>query len=84
MLKVTYFGNLNDHAITEYLCVLHDGYAGYKAMERLKVIAGKVGVDYMVQPSLDALCDELGRSSAPTIAIPRMASSLRLLIGFGE
>ena len=39
---------------------------GYKAMERLKSISGKVGVDYMVQPSLDALCDELGRSSAPT------------------
>lgn len=66
MLKVTYFGNLNDHAITEYLCVLHDGYAGYKALERLKSISSKVGVDYMVQPSLDALCDELGRSSAPT------------------
>ena len=66
MLKVTYYGNLNDHAITEYLTVLHDGYAGYKAMERLKSISGKVGVDYMVQPSLDALCDELERSMAPT------------------
>jgi DNA repair protein RadD len=66
MLKVTYYGNLNDHAITEYLTVLHDGYAGYKAMERLKMISGKVGVDYMVQESLEALCVELGRSSAPT------------------
>ena len=57
---------MNDRPLTEYVTVLHDGYAGYKAMERLKSISGKVGVDYMVQPRLDAWCDELGRSSAPT------------------
>lgn len=31
MLAVTYYGALSDAPVTEYLCVLHDGYAGQKA-----------------------------------------------------
>lgn len=31
MLAVTYYGALSDIPVTEYLCVLHDGYAGEKA-----------------------------------------------------
>ena len=31
MLAVTYYGALSDVPVTEYLCVLHDGYAGEKA-----------------------------------------------------
>lgn len=31
MLAVTYYGALSDAPVTEYLCVLHDGYAGEKA-----------------------------------------------------
>jgi len=31
MLVVTYYGALSDVPVTEYLCVLHDGYSGDKA-----------------------------------------------------
>jgi DNA repair protein RadD len=35
MLAVTYYGGLSDPAITEYLAVTHDGYAGQMAMQKL-------------------------------------------------
>jgi len=31
MLAVTYYGALSDEPVTEYLCVLHEGYAGDRA-----------------------------------------------------
>ena len=31
MLAVTYYGALSDEPVTEYLCVLHEGYAGNRA-----------------------------------------------------
>lgn len=31
MVKVRYYGNLSDPIVTEYHCVLHDGYPGQKA-----------------------------------------------------
>jgi DNA repair protein RadD len=39
MLACTYYGGLSDKPITEYLPVLHDGYAGKKAMRLLMNIA---------------------------------------------
>jgi len=66
MLKVTYFGNLNEHPISEYLTVLHDGYAGYKALEKLRVISDKIGVDYMSHETLESLCNALNKASPPT------------------
>ena len=61
MLSCTYYGGLSDKPVTEYLPVLHDGYAGQKAMRLLMVIAqssgasladaahleGSEGLDYM-------------------------------------
>ena len=35
MLACTYYGSLSDKPITEYLPVLHDGYAGQRAMQQL-------------------------------------------------
>lgn len=35
MLAVTYYGGLSDKPVTEYLPVLHDGYAGDKAIRQL-------------------------------------------------
>ena len=39
MLSCTYYGSLSDRPITEYLPVLHDGYAGDKAMRQLMTMA---------------------------------------------
>ena len=38
MLAVTYYGALSDAPVTEYLCVLHDGYAGDKARKLFRDI----------------------------------------------
>ena len=43
MLSCTYYGHLWDKPITEYLAVLHDGYAGDKAMRQLMSMAGSSG-----------------------------------------
>lgn len=44
MLKVTYYGVLSDPPITEYFPVLHDGYAGQKAVRSLAELAQKSGI----------------------------------------
>jgi len=41
MLAVTYYGALSDEPVTEYLCVLHEGYAGDKARRLFNDIASK-------------------------------------------
>lgn len=43
MLSCTYYGSLSDKPITEYLPVLHDGYAGQKAMRQLLTMANSSG-----------------------------------------
>lgn len=43
MLSCTYYGSLSDKPITEYLPVLHDGYAGQKAMRQLMTMANSSG-----------------------------------------
>lgn len=41
MLKVTYYGALSDPSVTEYFTVLHEGYAGMKALASIQDIAVK-------------------------------------------
>jgi DNA repair protein RadD len=45
MLACTYYGDLSDRPITEYLPVLHDGYAGQKSMQQLFTIARSSDAD---------------------------------------
>lgn len=45
MLACTYYGGLSDKPITEYLPILHDGYAGQKAMRQVLVIAASSSAD---------------------------------------
>lgn len=44
MLAVTYYGALSDPAVTEYLTVGYDGYAGQKAIRQLYTMAEKSGI----------------------------------------
>jgi len=44
MLSCTYYGSLSDKPVTEYLAILHEGYAGSKAMQLLATMAGSSGV----------------------------------------
>lgn len=43
MLKVTYYGALSDPPVTEYFPVLHDGFAGRKAVNTVASIASQSG-----------------------------------------
>jgi DNA repair protein RadD len=44
MLALTYYGGLSEPAVTEYLPVMHEGYAGSRARQKLAEIAQKSGV----------------------------------------
>ena len=44
MLAVTYYGSLSDAPITEYLPIMHEGYAGQKAMGLLLSIANSASI----------------------------------------
>jgi DNA repair protein RadD len=44
MLAVTYYGGLSDAPITEYLPILHEGYAGQRAMGLLLSIANSASI----------------------------------------
>lgn len=65
MLKVTYYGELSDPPITEYFPVLHDGYAGNKAREKVAAIAVKSGTDYRLLTDLSASVANLQQSTPP-------------------
>jgi DNA repair protein RadD len=45
MLSCTYYGDLSAKPITEYLPILHDGYAGNRAMNQLLTMANSSGAD---------------------------------------
>jgi DNA repair protein RadD len=45
MLSCTYYGSLSDKPITEYLPVLHDGYAGQMALRKLLDMANSSGAN---------------------------------------
>jgi DNA repair protein RadD len=65
MLKITYYGSLSDPPVTEYLSILHDGYAGRKAMHQLSQIAAKVGVEFSPGDTLPQLVAVMNQGTAP-------------------
>jgi DNA repair protein RadD len=68
MLAVTYYGDLSDAAVTEYLPILHDGYAGQKAMQSMLTIASRAGAslaDHAADPGLDRLAETLNGGAPP-------------------
>ena len=46
MLCVSYYGELSDPSVTEYLPVTHDGYAGQKAISQLVKMAQSAGATF--------------------------------------
>lgn len=71
MLKVTYYGGLSDPAITEYLPILNQGYAGIKAIQLMHDIANYAKANLsgvLTQTSdnvIDVLCVSLNNSTPP-------------------
>jgi len=66
MLKATYYGEaLSDPMIHEYFTILHEGYAGQKAIRNLGEYAQNSGVQLADAPDFYGLPDVLNEGNAP-------------------
>ena len=79
VLAVTYYGALSDRPVTEYLPVLHDGYAGEKAWRTVSHVANALASTGHALPEgmladgdLDVLC------AAMTAAPPPLSITYRV------
>ena len=68
MLAVSYYGGLSDPPVTEYLTILHEGYAQKKALRTLLSIAQRAGA------SLSPAMQSEGEDALPLIVSEMMAS----------
>ena len=66
MIACTYYGCLSDPAITEYFPVLHEGYAGQMAVQRVVGIAQKAGAQLTDAQSLDETVVYLNQAQHPS------------------
>lgn len=73
MLACTYYGNLSDPPITEYLPILHEGYAGQRSMQQLFNMANSSGAsltgasNMQIDNSLDYLSVQMSNSTPPSM-----------------
>jgi DNA repair protein RadD len=69
MITVTYYGCLSDKPVTEYLTVLHDGYAGRKAWTTIAKMGASVAKhippDLMASADLEAVCAAFNAAPHP-------------------
>jgi DNA repair protein RadD len=67
MLKVRFYGGLSDKPVDEYLTVLHEGFAGSKARERMKFYIDRSNAsrDLYTCASLDDIAERLTLARAP-------------------
>lgn len=61
MLKVSYYGGISDPIVTEYLPVLHEGYAGEKATRLLRSFLKHGGIEYQGTDDIYDTADCLNR-----------------------
>ena len=66
MLQVSYYGGLADPVVTEYMPVLHEGYAGEKARRQVIGIAVKSGANDMSDDLAD-MAKVMNASKAPAL-----------------
>jgi DNA repair protein RadD len=67
MLAVSYYGRLSDPAVTEYFPVLHEGYAGQKAMKQVYEIAVHAKIVGMDVNNLSSLAAQLSKGNCPKL-----------------
>lgn len=65
MVKVSYYGSLSDPKVDEYLPVLHEGYAGQKAMGLLVMLKDKSGAPNNDSGTLEGICEAMNQGEAP-------------------
>lgn len=65
--KIKYFGALSDPVITQYLCVLHDGFAGARAMRELTKLAESTSVNLKDYDGLHEVCLAMNEKQPPQL-----------------
>lgn len=67
MIAVTYYGGLSDPAITEYLPIMHEGYAGQKALQQLVTMAerGQIAPGGLNVQTIDEMVANLNQTHPP-------------------
>lgn len=71
MLAVSYYGGLSDPSVTEYLPLMHQGFAGDKAWRTLTVLANSAGVKFADQ-GLEELASAMNGGVPPSSIEYRM------------
>jgi DNA repair protein RadD len=66
MLKVSYYGGLSDPKVDEYLPVLHEGYAGQKALGKLVELKDKSGAPNNDSGTLEGMVAAMNMGKAPS------------------
>jgi DNA repair protein RadD len=68
MIAVDYYGYLSDPVVTEYFTILHDGYSGTAAAQKLASIATQSGaVNALKHDDLGSICAELKFGRKPQL-----------------
>lgn len=86
MLACTYYGNLSDKPITEYFPVMHDGYAGQRAMQQLFTMANSSGANLAEAThlegdhALDYMAVQMSNSTPPASIEYRMDGKFHRVI----
>ena len=86
MLSCTYYGSLSDKPITEYLPVLHEGYAGQRALQQLFTMANSAGAHLAEaermsdSEGLEYLATQMSSSRPPKVIEYRMDGKFHRVI----
>lgn len=67
MIKVTYYGQLSDRPVTEYIPLLHEGYAGKKSMALIATISKSIKVEIPNTGNLLDLCSAFNSGQHPSL-----------------
>lgn len=67
MIKVTYYGQLSDRPVTEYIPLLHEGYAGKKSMALIATISKSIKVQIPDTGDLLDLCIAFNSGQHPAL-----------------
>jgi len=69
MLRVRYYGGLADPPVDEYVCIMHEGYAGEKARRTLARIATDAGLSpgWSLSSDLDEIARALNAATPPSV-----------------
>lgn len=82
MLTVTYYGkNLSDKPVTEYITILHEGYAGEKARRTLLGMAFQANVQINPTGDLEDIVEQMNNAVTPNELIYRLDGKFYRVLG---